>query len=176
MAKSWKVSGQDFQSETNEGLLLWYSKAKSGECIEGPRNRSSRRSRCGMVTLDLLRRDCVAGSCYRVLSCQGEVDWKGYCDVLSSYCHLWYPGLVYLILVYLMYDPSLCLFQGSVLGSFAFAVFGWLMGSLGHDAGHFAASHRYPQLNPNYHSSQWKPYSYSPIASFWTSPFCDTEE
>ena len=38
-------------------------------------------------------------------------------------------------------------FQGSVLGSFAFAVFGWLMGSLGHDAGHFAASHVYPQLN-----------------------------
>lgn len=37
--------------------------------------------------------------------------------------------------------------QGSVLGSFAFAIFGWLMGSLGHDAGHFAASHRYPQLN-----------------------------
>ena len=38
-------------------------------------------------------------------------------------------------------------FQGSILGSFAFAVFGWLMGSLGHDAGHFAASHAYPRLN-----------------------------
>ncbi len=34
-----------------------------------------------------------------------------------------------------------------MLGSFGFAIFGWLMGSLGHDAGHFAASHRYPQLN-----------------------------
>jgi fatty acid desaturase len=34
-----------------------------------------------------------------------------------------------------------------VCGSFGFAVFGWLMGSLGHDAGHFAASHRYPQVN-----------------------------
>mmetsp|Transcript_31873 Transcript_31873/g.77257 ORF Transcript_31873/g.77257 Transcript_31873/m.77257 type:complete len:477 (-) Transcript_31873:37-1467(-) len=30
--------------------------------------------------------------------------------------------------------------KGSVLGSFLFAIFGWLMGALGHDAGHFAAS------------------------------------
>lgn len=37
--------------------------------------------------------------------------------------------------------------QGSVFGSFAFAVFGWLMGALGHDAGHFAASHNFPVLN-----------------------------
>jgi fatty acid desaturase len=36
--------------------------------------------------------------------------------------------------------------QGSVLGSFAFAIFGWLMGALGHDAGHFAASRR-PVIN-----------------------------
>eukprot|EP00536_Pseudo-nitzschia_multiseries_P017560 jgi/Psemu1/264380/estExt_Genewise1Plus.C_16250008 len=30
--------------------------------------------------------------------------------------------------------------SGSVWGSFAFAVTGWLMGAIGHDAGHFAAS------------------------------------
>ena len=36
--------------------------------------------------------------------------------------------------------------KGSVLGSFGFAVFGWLMGSIGHDAGHFAAS-RKPIVN-----------------------------
>ena len=30
--------------------------------------------------------------------------------------------------------------QGSMLGSFLFGVFGWLIGSLGHDAGHFSAS------------------------------------
>lgn len=33
-------------------------------------------------------------------------------------------------------------FQGSILGSFALAVFGWMMGALGHDAGHFAASRK----------------------------------
>ena len=32
--------------------------------------------------------------------------------------------------------------QGSVFGSVLFAVFGWLMGALGHDAGHFAASRK----------------------------------
>jgi len=32
--------------------------------------------------------------------------------------------------------------KGSVIGSFLFAVFGWLMGALGHDAGHFAASRK----------------------------------
>jgi linoleoyl-CoA desaturase len=32
------------------------------------------------------------------------------------------------------------LWQASVLGSFLFAITGWLMGALGHDAGHFAAS------------------------------------
>eukprot|EP00543_Licmophora_paradoxa_P011170 CAMPEP_0202479434 /NCGR_PEP_ID=MMETSP1360-20130828/94983_1 /ASSEMBLY_ACC=CAM_ASM_000848 /TAXON_ID=515479 /ORGANISM="Licmophora paradoxa, Strain CCMP2313" /LENGTH=300 /DNA_ID=CAMNT_0049106763 /DNA_START=547 /DNA_END=1446 /DNA_ORIENTATION=- len=32
--------------------------------------------------------------------------------------------------------------RGSILGSFFFGVFGWLIGSLGHDAGHMAASHR----------------------------------
>jgi fatty acid desaturase len=32
--------------------------------------------------------------------------------------------------------------QGSILGSFLFAVFGWLLGALGHDAGHFAISHK----------------------------------
>ena len=36
--------------------------------------------------------------------------------------------------------------QGSIAGSFLFAVFGWLIGSLGHDAGHFAAS-RYGWVN-----------------------------
>jgi fatty acid desaturase len=36
--------------------------------------------------------------------------------------------------------------QGNILGSFAFAISGWLMGALGHDAGHFAASRR-PWLN-----------------------------
>jgi fatty acid desaturase len=30
--------------------------------------------------------------------------------------------------------------QGSIAGSFWFAIFGWLLGALGHDAGHFAAS------------------------------------
>ena len=32
--------------------------------------------------------------------------------------------------------------RGSILGSWLFAVFGWLLGSLGHDAGHFAASRK----------------------------------
>ncbi|VEU44250.1 unnamed protein product [Pseudo-nitzschia multistriata] len=32
--------------------------------------------------------------------------------------------------------------SGSTFGSFAFALVGWLMGALGHDAGHFAASRR----------------------------------
>jgi fatty acid desaturase len=36
--------------------------------------------------------------------------------------------------------------QASILGSFFLAVFGWLMGALGHDAGHFAAS-RIPAIN-----------------------------
>jgi fatty acid desaturase len=36
--------------------------------------------------------------------------------------------------------------QGSITGSFLFAVFGWLVGAMGHDAGHFAAS-RYPVVN-----------------------------
>ena len=36
--------------------------------------------------------------------------------------------------------------KGNPLGSFLFAVFGWLIGSLGHDAGHFAAS-RIPFFN-----------------------------
>eukprot|EP00527_Entomoneis_sp_CCMP2396_P005194 CAMPEP_0198152034 /NCGR_PEP_ID=MMETSP1443-20131203/58232_1 /TAXON_ID=186043 /ORGANISM="Entomoneis sp., Strain CCMP2396" /LENGTH=711 /DNA_ID=CAMNT_0043817915 /DNA_START=125 /DNA_END=2257 /DNA_ORIENTATION=- len=30
--------------------------------------------------------------------------------------------------------------KGSILGSFLFGVFGWLIGALGHDAGHFSAS------------------------------------
>ena len=34
------------------------------------------------------------------------------------------------------------LIQASLWGSFGFAVTGWLMGALGHDAGHFAASRR----------------------------------
>jgi fatty acid desaturase len=34
--------------------------------------------------------------------------------------------------------------QGSTVGSFLFAVFGWLIGALGHDAGHFAASRSAP--------------------------------
>jgi len=37
-------------------------------------------------------------------------------------------------------------YQGSIAGSFLFAVFGWLIGALGHDAGHFSAS-RYPVVN-----------------------------
>ncbi len=36
--------------------------------------------------------------------------------------------------------------KGNPMGSFFFAVFGWLIGSLGHDAGHFAAS-RIPLIN-----------------------------
>lgn len=36
--------------------------------------------------------------------------------------------------------------QGSILGSFLFALSGWLMGALGHDAGHFAVS-RIPWIN-----------------------------
>lgn len=32
--------------------------------------------------------------------------------------------------------------RGNVLGSFLFAVFGWLIGALGHDGGHFAVSRR----------------------------------
>jgi fatty acid desaturase len=36
--------------------------------------------------------------------------------------------------------------KGNPFGSFMFAVFGWLVGCLGHDAGHFAAS-RIPLLN-----------------------------
>jgi len=36
--------------------------------------------------------------------------------------------------------------KANLLGSFFFAVFGWLIGALGHDAGHFAAS-RKPFLN-----------------------------
>ena len=36
--------------------------------------------------------------------------------------------------------------QGSILGSFLLAIFGWLLGALGHDAGHFAASRR-PFIN-----------------------------
>ncbi len=36
--------------------------------------------------------------------------------------------------------------KGNPLGSFFFAVFGWLIGSLGHDSGHFAAS-RIPFFN-----------------------------
>lgn len=36
--------------------------------------------------------------------------------------------------------------QGSILGSFSLAIFGWLIGALGHDAGHFAASRR-PWIN-----------------------------
>jgi linoleoyl-CoA desaturase len=31
--------------------------------------------------------------------------------------------------------------QGSILGSFLFAIFGWFLGALGHDAGHFSVSH-----------------------------------
>ena len=36
--------------------------------------------------------------------------------------------------------------RGNVFGSFLFAVFGWLIGSLGHDGGHFAVS-RKPFVN-----------------------------
>eukprot|EP00980_Cylindrotheca_fusiformis_P011704 scaffold2783_cov129-Cylindrotheca_fusiformis.AAC.5 len=36
--------------------------------------------------------------------------------------------------------------KGNILGSFLFALSGWLMGALGHDAGHFAAS-RIPWVN-----------------------------
>lgn len=43
------------------------------------------------------------------------------------------------ILVLLMYTCSFHV-RGHIMGSFAFAIFGWLVGCIGHDAGHFAAS------------------------------------
>jgi fatty acid desaturase len=38
-------------------------------------------------------------------------------------------------------------YRANLLGSLGLAVFGWWMGALGHDAGHFAISTRYPLLN-----------------------------
>ena len=49
------------------------------------------------------------------------------------------------ILVFLVLSGSSHV-QGNPVGSFLFAVFGWLVGAIGHDAGHFAAS-RIPFLN-----------------------------
>lgn len=54
--------------------------------------------------------------------------------------------IYYFFLLSLLCLSGIYHIKGNPLGSFMFAIFGWLVGCLGHDAGHFAAS-RIPLLN-----------------------------
>lgn len=58
------------------------------------------------------------------------------------------PGrAVYYVLVFVcLLISALQHVQSKIFGSFCFAVFGWLIGALGHDGGHFAVS-RIPAIN-----------------------------
>ena len=55
-------------------------------------------------------------------------------------------SLYYILILMLLITSGSYHIQGNPMGSFFFALFGWLIGSLGHDAGHFAAS-RIPFVN-----------------------------
>jgi len=55
-------------------------------------------------------------------------------------------SLYYVLVVLAVVASAIAHARGSVLGSIALAVSGWLLGALGHDAGHFAAS-RTPWVN-----------------------------
>ena len=57
-----------------------------------------------------------------------------------------YDVHVIVLLILLWFQPSFTLIQANIVGSFVFAVTGWFIGALGHDAGHFAAS-RYAWMN-----------------------------
>lgn len=64
---------------------------------------------------------------------------KDRCASLSRFCY-------YVVIATLLIFSARYHMQAYPLGSFFFAIFGWLIGSLGHDAGHFAAS-RLPFVN-----------------------------
>lgn len=52
----------------------------------------------------------------------------------------------YLFLLVAVVSSCIAHCKGSLLGSFLFGVFGWLLGAIGHDGGHYAVSH-VPQIN-----------------------------
>lgn len=49
-------------------------------------------------------------------------------------------SLYYMCILFMLFVTGSFHVKGHMLGSFAFAIFGWLVGCIGHDAGHFAAS------------------------------------
>jgi len=55
---------------------------------------------------------------------------------------LYYITVVILVCISCKYH-----IKGNLIGSLSFALFGWWMGALGHDAGHFAVSHSNPAIN-----------------------------
>lgn len=64
-------------------------------------------------------------------------------DRMATYRRTVYYGFVWIALT----ASGVAHCRGSIVGSFFLAVFGWLNGAMGHDAGHFAVSRRWPSLN-----------------------------